>query len=81
MKSTGVTRGIDDLGRICLPKELRRVMGINEGDTLEIFTEGGTIILRKYAVGCVFCGEVSDTAEYMGIPVCKACAKGIRRSL
>lgn len=62
MKATGIVRRIDDLGRICLPKELRRSMELNEGDPLEIYTENDGIILKKYTDSqhCCKCGEVHN---------------------
>ncbi len=62
MKSTGVTRKIDELGRIVIPMELRRTLGIKEKDPMEIFVEGENIILKKYEPGgvCVITGEVSN---------------------
>lgn len=65
MKATGIVRRIDDLGRVVIPKEIRRTFGISEGDALEIYTDvNGTIVLRKYVPvnSCVFCGE-SDEKE------------------
>lgn len=73
MKATGMTRPIDDLGRIVLPIELRRTMDLNEGDRMEIFTEGDTIIIRKYQAGCIFCGTVKNTMIYKGKNVCADC--------
>jgi transcriptional pleiotropic regulator of transition state genes len=55
MKSTGIVRKVDELGRIVIPKELRRTMNIKEGDPLEIYTEGEQIILKKYAPVCLKC--------------------------
>ncbi|WP_029516970.1 AbrB/MazE/SpoVT family DNA-binding domain-containing protein [Paenibacillus polymyxa] len=56
MKATGIVRRIDDLGRVVIPKELRRVLGIEAGDPLEIFTDGNYVSFRKYAPGCSLCG-------------------------
>lgn len=73
MKSTGVVRQVDQLGREVLPMELRRTMNIHEMDGLEIFTEGDRIILRKYQPGCIFCNEVEDVWEFRGKMVCEKC--------
>lgn len=75
MKSTGIVRRIDDLGRVVIPKELRKTMGVAEGDPLEIFVDGDRIILRKYTPGCTLCGEVEDkmTTLYPGKRVCDPC--------
>ncbi|MBG9453280.1 transition state regulator Abh [Lysinibacillus sphaericus] len=62
MKSTGIVRKVDDLGRVVVPKELRRTLGIENGDPLEIFIDGDKIILKKYKpnMACAVTGEVSD---------------------
>lgn len=73
MKSTGMVRKIDDLGRIVIPKELRRTMEIAEGDPLEIYVEGEMIILKKYEPACIFCGDASDIVNYKGKNICKRC--------
>ena len=58
MKSTGIVRKVDELGRVVIPKELRRVLGIQDGQTsLEIFSEGDYVVIKKYENGCVLCGE------------------------
>lgn len=74
MKATGIVRRVDDLGRIVLPKELRRTLGIGEKDPMEIYTDGKGIILRKYAPGCAFCGSVNDIRYIHSTPVCVTCA-------
>ncbi len=75
MKSTGVVRALDNLGRIVIPKELRDVFNIQATDSVEIYTESDQIILRKYAPGCVFCGEAADTEMLHGKRVCRKCMK------
>ena len=77
MKSTGIVRPVDQLGRVVLPIELRRSLGINAEDSLEIYVEKDSIILKKYAPSCVFCGESANTAYYNGKVVCKKCAAGV----
>lgn len=57
MKSTGIVRKLDELGRVVLPIELRRTMDLNIHDTVEIFVEDDKIILKKYHPACIFCGE------------------------
>ncbi len=74
MKSTGVVRKIDELGRIVLPSELRRVFGIHEGDQLEISVEGERIILNKRDDVCTFCGSESPLVSYRDRQVCEGCA-------
>ena len=73
MKSTGIVRKVDELGRIVLPIEMRRTLGIGEKDSLEMYTEKGTIILRKYSPACLFCGSTEGNIEYKGKHVCKSC--------
>lgn len=73
MKSTGVVRQLDTLGRIVLPIELRRTMNIGVKDMLEIYVEGDEIILKKYHPSCIFCSDARDVVPYKGKLVCKAC--------
>ncbi|MDU4598243.1 MAG: AbrB/MazE/SpoVT family DNA-binding domain-containing protein [Clostridium sporogenes] len=75
MKSTGIVRKVDELGRIVIPKELRRTLNIEEGDGLEIYTEGEQIILKKYAPACIFCGEAKEVINFKGKNICKTCLK------
>lgn len=79
MKSTGVVRRLDVLGRIVLPIELRRTLDIAEKDALEIYTDGEQIILKKYAPSCVFCGEAKDVINYKGKLICRNCIKELER--
>lgn len=75
MKSTGIVRKLDELGRIVLPIELRRVLTIAEKDGLEIFVEEDTIILKKYDPSCAFCGEAKDLFNFKGRNICSECIK------
>ena len=77
MKSTGIVRRIDDLGRVVLPIELRRVLEIDKDSSLEIYVENDSIVLRKYQPACVFCGEARDVLPYKGRNICAACRKAI----
>jgi transcriptional pleiotropic regulator of transition state genes len=79
MKSTGITRKIDELGRIVLPIELRRTLDIGERDAMEIFVEEDRIILRKYKQACIFCGNDSDIKEFKGKYVCEACSLSVKQ--
>ena len=81
MKYTGIVRRIDDLGRIVLPVELRRTLELETGDSLEIFVEDNTIILKKYQPACIFCGNVRDISVYKDRYVCSSCAKEIATKL
>ena len=71
MKSTGIVRRVDELGRIVLPIELRRSLNINERDTLEIFVDDERIILKKYEPPDIFTGSMDDLIEYKGKKVSK----------
>ena len=77
MKSTGVVRQLDTLGRIVLPIELRRTMDIGVKDMLEIFVEDDQIILKKYHPSCIFCSDARDVTPYKGKLVCKSCMDAI----
>ena len=73
MKSTGIIRKVDDLGRIVLPIELRRMLDIAERDELEIFVENDRIVLRKYEPTCIFCGSSRNLTSFSEKNVCKKC--------
>lgn len=73
MKSIGVVRNLDQLGRVVLPKELRKTMEFEEGQALEIYTEGELIILKKYQPGCNCCGSMDIKATILGIKLCDKC--------
>lgn len=79
MKSTGLVRKVDELGRIVLPVECRRVMEIEDKDALEVFVEDNTIILKKYEPACIFCGESRDVVTFKGRNVCPVCAKSLAK--
>ena len=78
MKTTGIVRQMDSLGRIVLPIELRRTLDIAQKDSLEIFVEGDQIILKKYEPSCVFCGNSRDVVSFKGKNVCPDCLKGLK---
>lgn len=67
MKATGIVRKLDKLGRIVIPMETRRVLNIGPEDPVEIFTEGDTIILKKYQPGCVLTGSTKDLVSVGGV--------------
>ncbi len=75
MKSTGVVRRVDELGRLVLPMELRKTFGIDDKDSVEIYTDGDLIILKKHEPACIFCGEARDVVSFKGKNVCKNCIK------
>lgn len=73
MKSTGIVRKVDELGRIVLPIELRRTLDIAEKDSLEIYMDGSAIILKKYQPACVFCDDTQDVVLFHGRNICAKC--------
>ena len=77
MKSTGIVRKVDELGRIVLPIELRRTLDIAERDELEIFMEDDRIVLKKYEPACVFCSSERGLVSYRGKNICQECARKI----
>ena len=77
MKSTGIVRKVDELGRVVLPIELRRTLDIAVKDSLEIFVEGDRIILKKSEDSCIFCGSEKGLTMYKGKPVCENCRKAL----
>ena len=78
MKTTGIVRKMDNLGRIVLPIELRRTLDIAEKDPLEIFVDGSSIVLRKFTVSCVFCGNSKGVTSFKGKNICSHCLKALQ---
>lgn len=79
MKSTGIVRKVDELGRIVIPMELRKTLDIAEKDALEIYVDGEQVILKKYQPSCVFCGEVKGVFNYKGKNICSCCTNELRK--
>jgi len=76
MKSLGIVRKIDEVGRIVLPRELRKKFNLeNNEDAVEIFVDGDMIVLKRYAPSCIFCKSVEDAIEFGGQKVCPKCIK------
>jgi len=73
MKATGIVRKVDELGRIVLPIELRRTLGIEVRDPIEIYVDEEKILLKKYAPACIICGESDDLLEYKCKKICRKC--------
>ena len=78
MKSTGIVRNVDELGRIVIPKEMRKKMDIANSDPVEIYVEGDKIILTKYHPCCNFCGNEENVIEFKGKKICNACLEEIK---
>ena len=77
MKSTGIVRKVDELGRIVLPIELRRTLGIEEKDRIEIFVDGES----KYQPACIFCDNAKDIINYKGKNICPDCIRAMNEKL
>jgi transcriptional pleiotropic regulator of transition state genes len=78
-RSTGVSRKVDDLGRIVLPAELRRSFDIREGDQIEIAVEDDRLVLSKRRIACTFCGGNEGLRAYRDHPVCAGCLAELKR--
>jgi len=81
MKSTGIVRKVDELGRIVLPSELRKVLNINIKDAVEIYVSGESIILKKYAPACIFCDSADDVSSFKGKNICKKCFEQMKQDI
>ena len=77
MKATGIVRKVDELGRIVLPIELRKILGIEPKDQLEIFVDGNIIMLCKYEPKCVFCGKSENIEKFHEKSICSECIEKI----
>jgi transcriptional pleiotropic regulator of transition state genes len=79
LKSTGIVRKVDELGRVVIPIELRRTLNIEEKDSLEIYVDGEHIILKKYEPACIFCGNAKDVIVYKGKNICPTCMEEFKK--
>ena len=73
MKATGIVRNVDELGRIVIPKEMRKKMDINNSDPVEIYVEDDKIILTKYIPCCYFCSSAENVSYFKGKKICSSC--------
>ena len=78
MKSTGIVRNVDDLGRLVLPREFRKHLGIENGTPVEITSEDDKIIIRRHNPRCIFCNGEADVTEFMGKRICADCIAKIK---
>ena len=78
MKSTGMIRRVDELGRVVIPKEIRNKLDIEEKDPMEIYVDGPSIVLKKFESNCIFCGNTKDLIEYKGKLICKKCVDSLK---
>ena len=77
MKATGIIRRVDELGRVVIPIEIRNQFNIIEKDPIEIYVEGGTIVLKKFEPNCIFCGNTKNLVAFNDKLICEECAKKI----
>ncbi len=80
MKATGIVRKIDELGRIVIPKELRKTMNIDIKDPLEVFVDGELVVLKKYEPSRIFCGEAKGVRNIKGKNICTTCLEEINQT-
>lgn len=78
MKSKGIVRKIDELGRIVIPKEMRKKLNIDTGTPLEIHLEGDTIVMKLDMTTCIFCGGEECVTDYKGKSICRACLADVK---
>lgn len=81
MKSTGMVRKVDELGRLVLPAEIRQTMDIQPKDALEIFIDNDRIILQKYQPACIFCNSADDVTIFQGRRICRGCIAKMKEEL
>ncbi len=77
MKSTGIVRKVDELGRVVIPIEIRNKFNIAEKDPIEIYVDGSSIVLKKYEPNCIFCGNTKNLIEYKDKLICDKCSNKI----
>lgn len=79
MKDTGVCKTIDDLGRIVIPKEIRKNLGFDIRSSVELYVEGDSLIVKKAKDSCVFCGSEENITEYKGKIICQDCIANLNK--
>ncbi len=79
MKSTGIIRKVDELGRVVIPIEIRNQFNIAEKDPIEIYVDGSSIVLKKYEPNCIFCGNTENLMDYNDKLICEDCSKKISK--
>lgn len=77
MKSTGIVRRVDELGRVVIPIELRNKFNIQLKDPIEIYVDGSSIILKKFEQNCIFCGNTKNLVQYKDKLICEKCSQKI----
>ena len=81
MKATGIIRNIDELGRIVIPKEIRKEMDIKSNQPIEIYVDEGKIILCKYSPSCLFCAGTENVTLFKEKRICKSCLDELKSEL
>ena len=79
MKSTGIIRKMDELGRVVIPIEIRNQFNIAEKDPVEIYVDGSSIVIKKYEPNCIFCGNTESLINYNDKLICEECSKKISK--
>lgn len=79
VKSTGIIRRVDELGRIVIPMSIRQTLSLNERDPVEIFMDGERIILQKQQCACIFCGGKEDLTVFAEKNICSACLEALKQ--
>lgn len=77
MKSTGIVRRVDELGRVVIPIELRNKFDIKEKDPIEIYVDGTSIVLKKFEQNCIFCGSSKNLLQFKDKLICETCSNNI----
>ncbi len=77
MKSTGIVRRVDELGRVVIPIEIRNQFNIVEKDPIEIFVNGSSIVLKKFEPNCIFCGNTNNLINFNNKLICEKCSNEI----
>lgn len=77
MRAVGIVRKVDNLGRVVVPKEIRKAFEMDNNDLVEIYTDKDSVILKKYCPECVFCGKVDYVHQFEGKNICSACMEAI----
>ena len=80
MKSTGMVRAVDKMGRVVIHKEIRKQLKVeNDVDSFEIYMENDKVILKKYQPTCIFCDSLAESVSFEGYNVCKSCIEKLNR--
>ena len=81
MKSTGMVRAVDKMGRVVIPKEIRKQLKVeNDVDSFEIYMDGDKVVLKKYQPTCIFCDSLADSVQFEGYNVCKECIEKLYKA-